>query len=217
MSSSTQTSTAATPSNLEKKKFTVCVYCGSRPGSSPAYMEAARTLGKVFIENGWGLVYGGGTVGLMGEVAKTIVGLGGSSHGIIPEALVGHERSGQIPPESIYGRTTTVKDMHERKRLMAEEADAFIALPGGFGTMEELFETVTWNQLGIHSRPIIVLNIDGFYDLLLGWVDKAVEGGFISPSLKAIIGEAKTPEQVPEVIKSYIPAEGRLNLKWEST
>lgn len=178
-------------------------------------MEAARNLAKVFVENDWALVYGGGTVGLMGEVAKTIVGLGGTSHGIIPEALVGYETSGKVPPESIYGRTTIVKDMHERKRLMAQEADAFIALPGGYGTMEELFETVTWNQLGIHSRPIIVLNIEGFYDLLLGWIDKSVESGFVSEGLREIIGEAKTPDEVPEVLRNYKPAKGRLDLKWE--
>lgn len=150
----------------------------------------------------------------MGTLSNTLCRLGGTVHGIVPAALISHEQGGQVPLESEYGRTTVVQDMHTRKSMMGKEANAFVALPGGYGTMEELFEVVTWNQLGIHACPIVVLNVDGFYDGLLAWVKSAVEAGFIKTGAQGIIVEAKTPEEVAVRIREYTPAPGRMNLDW---
>lgn len=179
-------------------------------------METARSLAGVFHSNGWSLVYGGGTVGLMGAVASAHVKLGGDVHGIIPAALINKEQTGNFPSPLEFGRTTVVHDMHERKAMMGKESDAFVALPGGFGTMEELFEIVTWNQLGIHDCPIVILNVGGFYDGLLGWIRNSVKQGFIPENVSTIISEAKSVEEVAEKIKNYRPAPGRFNLDWES-
>jgi uncharacterized protein (TIGR00730 family) len=151
------------------KPTTICVFCGSNPGNSSAYFAAARSLAQIMHEQNIHLVYGGGTVGLMGELARSLVSLSGPSavHGIIPAALVSMERQGKAPDESVYGRTTVVADMHTRKRMMAQEVvnggpgGGFVALPGGYGTLEELMEAVTWNQLGIHDRGICIFNVDG--------------------------------------------------------
>ncbi|CAN6615292.1 hypothetical protein TRVA0_006S01178 [Trichomonascus vanleenenianus] len=193
---------------------TVCVFCGSSSGTDPAFVKAAERLGELFHENSWGLVYGGGTTGLMGAIARTIASRGGNVEGIIPEALIGKEREGKTPEEHIYGKTTLVKDMHTRKRLMGQQADAFVALPGGFGTAEELFEITTWNQLGIHDRPIVILNTNGFYNGLIAWIESAVENGFISPACRHIIVSVTTPEEVIHAIANYKVASGRLNLNW---
>lgn len=150
----------------------------------------------------------------MGTLSSTLVKLGGSVHGIIPTALIGYEQGGSVPPEAEFGRTTVVPDMHTRKGMMGKEANAFVALPGGFGTMEELFEVITWNQLGIHACPIIVLNIGGFYDGLLGWVKTAVESGFIRSDAQEILVEAKTAEEVAVKIREYRVAAGRMDLDW---
>jgi len=164
------TSANGVPSSTSlTKPATIRVFCGSKTGSSPAYLAAARSLAHAMHDNNVHLVYGGGTVGIMGELARTLVSLSGSSavHGIIPTALVSLERQGRAPDESIYGRTTIVPDMHTRKRMMAQEVvdggpgGGFVALPGGFGTMEELMEAVTWNQLGIHDRGICIFNVEG--------------------------------------------------------
>lgn len=153
--------------------------CGSSPGTSPAHLNSARELAKAFHKHGIQLVYGGGTVGLMGELARTLVSLSGPSsvHGIIPAALVEHEqkvnRSNVIDlsstiDSSVYGRTTVVADMHARKAMMAQEVNAggpgsgFVALAGGYGTFEELMEVTTWNQLGIHGRGVVVFNVEGY-------------------------------------------------------
>lgn len=132
--------------------------CGSNPGHGRTFLSAAESLATVFAAQQWHLVYGGGTVGLMGAVSSTLIRLSGprSVHGIVPAALVEKEQEGLVPAESMFGRTTVVKDMHTRKALMAREADAFVALPGGFGTLDEMFEVITWNQLGIHDKPIVV-------------------------------------------------------------
>jgi uncharacterized protein (TIGR00730 family) len=159
---------------------------------------------------------------LMGEVSKTLVSLSGPDavHGIIPATLIKHEQGGVTPEKEAYGKTTIVKDMHERKGLMASEVLAggpgsgFIALPGGYGTIEELFEIVTWNQLGIHAKGIVVLNINGYFDGLLTWVQSAVEAGFVSEASSRIIEEAKTAEEALTLLRNYQPAEGRLKLQW---
>ncbi|KAI9898568.1 hypothetical protein N3K66_006928 [Trichothecium roseum] len=211
----------------------ICVYCGASSGSSPAHMEAARQLGRVMAENNIDLVYGGGTIGLMGEVAKTLCAINGpdSVHGIIPEALVKYERDGTyqtmnekqqvLPEESTYGRTTVVQDMHSRKKAMAEEVFAggpgsgFIGLSGGYGTMEEIFETTTWNQLGIHKNGIVLLNIAGYWDGIVQWLDKAVEEGFVKASNKDILVTATTPEGAVKALKDYQVSEGTFKLNWD--
>ncbi|VUC27535.1 unnamed protein product [Clonostachys rosea] len=213
----------------------VCVYCGANAGSSPLHLEAARELGRAMAANNIDLVYGGGTVGLMGEVAKTLVSINGpdSVHGIIPEALVKYERDGTyqttnksnqvVPEEAVYGRTTVVKDMHTRKKLMAEEVFAggpgsgFIGLSGGFGTVEEIFETTTWNQLGIHSNGIVLLNINGYWDGIVQWLDKAVEEGFVKEANKNILVTSTTPEGALKALRDYKVSDGIYQLKWESS
>ncbi len=158
----------------------VCVYCGSRHGARPAYTAAARALGTTIGARGWQLVYGGGKVGLMGEVADATLAAGGTVIGVIPESLqkleVGHTGLTELH---------VVPDMHVRKQMMAKRADLFIALPGGIGTLEELYEVWTWRQLGYHDQPIGLLNVEGYYDALLGFMQHAVEEGFLTSSQHA--------------------------------
>ncbi|ODQ63473.1 hypothetical protein NADFUDRAFT_47867 [Nadsonia fulvescens var. elongata DSM 6958] len=193
----------------------VCVFCGASSGNKDVFTESAVELGQVLAKNNWGLVYGGGTTGLMGSLASSVMASGGQAHGIIPRALISREQKDATPDAALYGKTTIVDDMHTRKRMMGQEADAFVALPGGYGTAEELFEVVTWNQLGIHGCPIVVLNIDGFYDGLLSWIDTAVDRGFIPLGTRDIVVEATSPEQIVEKINNYRVANNRFNLKWE--
>ncbi|KAI9742062.1 MAG: hypothetical protein M1834_000452 [Cirrosporium novae-zelandiae] len=222
--------TAALPTNGSKKPI-ICVFCGASAGTSSKHIEAARSLAHAFHKYDISLVYGGGTVGIMGELARTVVSLSGSEavHGIIPEALIkfeqkpGEEKDDltKIVDEKIYGRTTVVPDMHTRKQLMARmvmaggEGSGFIALSGGYGTLEELAEVTTWNQLGIHHRGVVVLNIDGYWDGLLQWISKAVDSGFISSGNSEIIVEAKTPEEAVKALQDYQVAEGRFVLDWK--
>ncbi|MCJ1480162.1 hypothetical protein MMC06_000316 [Schaereria dolodes] len=164
----------------------------------------------------------------MGETAKTLVELSGPEavHGIIPEALVKYEQSGRgsgnekVIDQQIYGRTTVVKDMHSRKQQMAQAVinggpgSGFVALPGGYGTLEELMEVITWNQLGIHGRGIVVYNVEGYYDGLIQWVKTAVSSGFISPGNAGILVEALDAEEVVQQLKDYKVSEGRYQLDW---
>lgn len=197
-------------------------------------MEAARQLGRVMAANDIALCYGGGTVGLMGELARTIVSISGpgSVHGIIPAPLVKYERgpdsdgvashasNGNLPEEAIYGRTTVVPDMHTRKQMMAKEVleagpgSGFVALSGGYGTLEEIMEVVTWNQLGIHQRGCVLLNIDGYWDGLLSWVRGAAGAGFVSEENVNIIAEAKTGEETVAALRNYQVSAGRFKLEW---
>jgi uncharacterized protein (TIGR00730 family) len=155
--------------------FSVAVYCGSRFGHSPAFADAARTLGELIGKSGATLVYGGGRVGLMGAVADAVMACGGQVIGVIPQALmdreVGHEGLTELH---------VVQTMHERKQLMAERADAFISLPGGIGTLEELYEVWSWQQLGYHDKPVALLNVDGYYDALLQFHRVMHRRGFVS-------------------------------------
>ena len=144
----------------------VCVYCGSSPGTDPAFVKTAREFGKILAENGVRLVYGGGSIGLMGAVASAVIEHGGAATGIIPEFLTAKERPRKLAQEQIVTR-----DMHERKSTMFDRADAFVALPGGLGTLEELVEQMTWAQLGRHKKPILIANINGFWDPLLVLID----------------------------------------------
>src|SRR5579872_7488515 len=143
----------------------ICVYCGSSPGTDPAFAQAARGFGKILAENGIRLVYGGGSIGLMGALAGAVIEHGGAATGIIPEFLTAKERPRRLAQEQVVTR-----DMHERKRTMFDRADAFVALPGGIGTLEELVEQMTWAQLGRHKKPILIANINGFWDPLLALV-----------------------------------------------
>ncbi|MRV72201.1 TIGR00730 family Rossman fold protein [Duganella sp. FT92W] len=154
----------------------ICVYCGANAGVSPRYADEARRLAHAMVEANLSLVYGGGNVGLMGVIADEVLRLGGEVTGVIPTALMEREVG-----HTGLTRQFIVKDMHERKAMMAQLADGFIAMPGGMGTMEELFEMLTWSQLGIHSKPVGLLNVDGFYDSLVGFIHHAKEQGFIKP------------------------------------
>ncbi|OQN98219.1 hypothetical protein B0A48_15495 [Cryoendolithus antarcticus] len=222
----------STPNSTTKHPV-ICVFCGASPGTSPAHLAAARDLAQALHASNAHLVYGGGTVGLMGELAKTLVSLSGPQavHGIIPRALMRFERNTDPNGESIealekvideskFGRTTIVPDMHTRKHMMAQEVIAggegsgFVALSGGYGTLEELMEVVTWNQLGIHEKGVVVFNVEGYWDGLLEWVRKAVETGFVGEGNKGIMVEAKTAEEVVEKLRGYRNAEGRFKLSW---
>jgi len=197
-------------------------------------MLAARSLAATFHKHNIKLVFGGGSVGLMGELARTLVSLSGPSsvHGIIPAPLVKYEQGpnstapsansgkGGVPAEEIYGRTTVVKDMHTRKQMMAQAVLAggpgsgFIALPGGYGTLEELMEVVTWNQLGIHGRGIVVLDVEGYWEGLLAWVENSVKAGFVQEGNRGIIVKATTGEEAVRALKEYKVTEGRFKLEW---
>jgi uncharacterized protein (TIGR00730 family) len=162
--------------------FSVCVYCGSRMGSDPAHEAAAREVGRQIGLRGWQLVYGGGSTGLMGVVADAALAHGASVTGVIPHRLVQRELGHP-------GLTTlhVVDSMHERKHIMAMQADGFVALPGGIGTMEEIFEVWTWRQLGYHQKPVGLLNTAGYYDELLRFIDRSREGGFLWPDVQELL------------------------------
>ena len=170
---------------------TVCVYCGSGPGTDPRFVQAAIALGKSLAENGVRLVYGGGSVGLMGAVATSVLDHGGAVTGIIPDFLTARENALSRVQEMIV-----THDMHERKRLMFERSDAFIALPGGIGTLEELVEQLTWQQLGRHSKPILLANIEGFWEPLLGLLTHMRATAFIRPTLSVEILKAERVEDI---------------------
>ena len=157
--------------------LSVAVYCGSRFGDRPAYTDSARTLGRLIAEAGGCVVYGGGRVGLMGSVADAALAAGGCVVGVIPQALMDRE-VGHTGLTELH----VVQTMHERKQLMAERADAFIALPGGIGTLEEIYEVWSWQQLGYHDKPVALLNVEGYYDALLDFMRTSHERGFVSTS-----------------------------------
>ncbi|KAF2268981.1 hypothetical protein CC78DRAFT_529606 [Lojkania enalia] len=217
-------------SSDETKAPVLCVFCGASGGNSSVHLAAARALAREMHRNGIKLVYGGGTVGLMGEVARTLVSLSGPSavHGIIPAPLVKFEQAHDSDDpnshnidEKIYGKTTVVKDMHTRKGMMAREVidggpgGGFVALSGGYGTLEELMEVTTWNQLGIHSMPVVVFNVDGYWNGLIQWVKNAVSAGFIAQSNAGILVEALDAQEVVASLKEYKNAPGRFNLTWD--
>jgi uncharacterized protein (TIGR00730 family) len=169
----------------------ICVYCGSSPGTEPAFIEAAQELGKILAENGVRLIYGGGSVGLMGALAESVLEHGGQVTGIIPEFLTKRERPRRLAQELIVTR-----DMHERKRTMFERADAFVALPGGLGTLEELVEQLTWVQLGRHKKPILIANISGYWGPLLALIDHMRAVKFVPPALRVDFLIAKRVDEI---------------------
>jgi uncharacterized protein (TIGR00730 family) len=169
----------------------LCVYCGSSPGTDPAFIEAARDFGKILADNGVRLVYGGGSVGMMGALADAVLEHGGEVTGIIPEFLTKRERPRRLAQELIV-----TQDMHERKRTMFERADGFVAFPGGIGTLEELVEQITWAQLGRHKKPILIANINGYWDPLLTLVEHMRVQQFVPPALRVDFLVAKHVEEI---------------------
>ncbi len=189
-------SSAVSPKPALHRVESVCVYCGSGNGTSPAYALAARKLGKALAEHNIRLVYGGGSLGLMGEVAKSVLGAGGKVTGIIPEFLGAKEKMLKDVDELIV-----VDDMHVRKKLMFERSDAFVALPGGIGTLEELVEQLTWSQLGRHTKPIVVANIGGFWQPFLDLLAHMKGETFIRPGLDVHFAVVDNAEKiVPAVL-----------------
>ena len=174
---------------MNPKPLSICVYCGSRHGARPNYTAAARALGIAIGTRGWQLVYGGGKVGLMGEVADATLAAGGRVVGVIPESLKRLE-VGHLGLHELH----VVPTMHLRKQMMAERADVFIALPGGIGTLEELYEVWTWHQLGYHKNPLGLLNVDGYYDDLLRFMQRTVAEGFLSRSQHEVLRVGKDAE-----------------------
>ena len=163
-------------------RFSVCVYCGSRPGQDAAFAEAANTVGRLIGQSGGQLVYGGGRAGLMGIVADAALAAGATVVGVIPQALMERELGHRGLTE-----LHVVQTMHERKQMMAERSDAFLALPGGIGTLEELFEVWTWQQLGYHDKPVGLLNVAGYYDRLLGFLDETGHQGFVPTAQRELL------------------------------
>jgi uncharacterized protein (TIGR00730 family) len=178
----------------------LCVFCGSSAGSQTIYADAARRLGEALAERGLGVVYGGGRVGLMGILADSVLHSGGSVIGVIPQALVEKELA-----HDGLAELHIVTTMHQRKALMADLADGFAALPGAFGTADELFEILTWAQLGLHSKPIGLLNVAGYFDSLCAWLDQAVREGFLRSAHRGLLLEAKQPGQLLELLEQYQP------------
>jgi hypothetical protein len=174
------------------------VYCGSSTGNRPEFVDAAKSLGQALANRGVRLVYGGGSVGLMGAVSTSADACGGKVLGIIPTALEPVEVSG-----GSVGEVLVVADMHERKAAMASASDAFVAMPGGFGTLEELLEIITWQQLGYHSKPVGVLNKGGYFDLFLQFLDQSVECGFIRPEARSIVVVGDTPDALLDALEKY--------------
>jgi uncharacterized protein (TIGR00730 family) len=186
----------------------LCVFCGSNPGHDPAYARSAAQLGRVLAERGIGLVYGGGRVGLMGQLADAALAAGGEVIGVIPQALVerevGHRGLTQL---------RVVDSMHARKALMGELAAGFIALPGGVGTLEELFEVWSWATLGLHRKPCGLLDVGGFFAPLVDFLDRQVQAGFIHPAYRAMLAVASTPEELLDAFAAYEPPAE----KWSAT
>ncbi|CAN0916390.1 Cytokinin riboside 5'-monophosphate phosphoribohydrolase LOG1 [Linum grandiflorum] len=225
----------------------VCVFCGSSPGKKTSYKDAAIELGTELVSKSilcfffWllvlhfsvlsrsfvmgrvglvglrvsrniDLVYGGGSIGLMGLVSQAVYDGGRHVIGVIPKTLMPREITGET-----VGEVKAVADMHQRKAEMARHSDAFIALPGGYGTLEELLEVITWAQLGIHDKPVGLLNVDGYYNSLLSFIDKAVEEGFISPTARHIIVSAPNAKELVKKMEEYLPKHERVasKLSWE--
>jgi uncharacterized protein (TIGR00730 family) len=185
---------------MKDNPMRLCVFCGSSTGQDPVYLETAKALGEALAANGIELVYGGAAVGLMGAVADAAMAKGGHVIGVMPQALVDKE----IAHRGLSD-LRVVGSMHERKALMAELADGFIALPGGLGTFEELFEVWTWAQLGYHRKPCALLNAGGFYDKLTDFLDDVVERGFVKPIHRAMLIVGSEPPALIEAIRAYEP------------
>lgn len=177
----------------------ICIYCGSQVGKDLTYKEVAKALGELMVRRNLGLVYGGGSIGLMGVVADAMLANAGEVIGVIPDALATEEL---VHPGVAEMRV--VRTMHERKAVMADLADAFIAMPGGYGTFEELFEAITWNQLGIHRKPIGLLNVAGYFDPLVRLIDHAVQEGFIKRKQRDLFVVEERPQALLDRLQSHV-------------
>jgi len=180
----------------------LCVFCGSNAGGRPEYADAARRFGAALVARGLGLVYGGGHVGLMGVLADAVLAAGGEVYGVIPRQLADKELA--------HGRLTrleVVETMHARKARMAELSDGFAALPGGYGTLDELFEILTWAQLGIHAKPVGLLDVEGFFTPLLGWLDHLVAERFLRPRHRELLLAADDVDRLLDALQQFRPAE----------
>jgi uncharacterized protein (TIGR00730 family) len=193
----------------------ICVYCGSSPGTDPAFVKTARDFGRILAEKNVRLVYGGGSIGLMGAIASSVIEHGGTATGIIPEFLTAKEQPKRLAQEQVVTR-----DMHERKRIMFDRADAFVALPGGLGTLEELVEQMTWAQLGRHKKPILIANINRFWDPLLTLIDHMRRLGLVPSSANGV--ELLVADRVEDILpklreaaRTVSPAEKELALPAE--
>ncbi len=176
--------------------FSLCVYCGSRNGASPEYLKAARALGHAIAESKWRLVYGAGDVGMMGAVADAATKAGAQTLGVIPTHLLNREA-----PRGIYGDRIITETMHERKKVMFMNADAVVVLPGGAGSLDEFFEVLTWAQLGLHNKPIVLLNVDGYWDPLVALIKHVIKEGFADASIAAFYQVADTVDDALEALK----------------
>jgi uncharacterized protein (TIGR00730 family) len=179
----------------------ICVFCGSSSGSRPEYRAAAEEMAAGLVRRNIGLVYGGGNVGLMGVLADAVLTAGGEAQGVIPEHLMAREVG-----HNGLTKLHVVRSMHERKALMADLSDAFVALPGGFGTLEEFCEVVTWTQLGLHAKPCGILNVLGYYSQLLAMLDHAVEERFLKPQNRALVLARESPSELLQVLEEWRPA-----------
>jgi uncharacterized protein (TIGR00730 family) len=176
----------------------ICVYCGSNRGKSAEFLASARTLAGELVQRDIGLVYGGASVGIMGEIADTVLARGGEVIGVMPQALVDKEVS-----HTGLTELRVVNSMHERKEIMADLAQGFIALPGGLGTIEEIFEVLTWAQLGFHQKPCALLNVKGYYNRLTQFLDHAVAQGFIAETHREMLLVEENPHSLLEIMASY--------------
>lgn len=184
----------------------VCVFCGSREGSRSSYVEAARSMGTALASREIGLVYGGGRVGLMGALADAVLEAGGEAVGVIPEALVSKE-IGHADLTKLH----VVGSMHERKKLMSDLSDGFVTLPGGYGTLEEFFEVLSWAQLSIHEKPCAMLDVDGYYEHLSALFDEMIGEGFVHPEHRSLVLMERDPVALLDRMESYRPPETK---KW---
>ena len=192
---------------------TICVFCGSSFGNQSIYADYATRLGNLLVERGIGLVYGGGGVGLMGVIARTVMEAGGNVTGVLPRVLRSKELPNATLLDQVYGELILVETMHERKATMARLADGFIAMPGGYGTLDELFEAITWDQLGIQHKAIGLLNVAGYFDPLVTWIERAVTDGFIAAPYRDLIIVEPEPEALLARLLTHTPPPGLLQLE----
>ncbi|MDH0967892.1 TIGR00730 family Rossman fold protein [Acinetobacter johnsonii] len=195
MNSELKISSLNTQVNVQTTQPLIALYCGSRSGNKPIYQEKAIALAQGLAKQGFGLVYGGASIGLMGQVADAMISHGGEAVGVIPEFMLDYEIAHHQLTE-----LHVVQTMHERKALMAERASAFVALPGGLGTFEEILEVATWGQLNQHQKPMMIYNVNGFYDALIAQLDHAVEEGFLPPQHRAKVIVCNHAEQIYSAI-----------------
>ncbi|ORZ17841.1 hypothetical protein BCR42DRAFT_350269 [Absidia repens] len=199
------------PANVPAEIKSICIFCGAGTGGDPIYVKHAEEVGKTLAENKYDLVYGGGSVGIMGAVAKAVLAEGGHVRGVVPDPLFRHGS------KQIATTIDLVPDMHTRKRTMNDHSDAFVVFPGGFGTMEEMLEMITWSQLNVHSKPIILVNTKGYFSLFVQWVQLMVDEKFVAAGNRDIFVVCDTADQVLEALKTYKAPASRYGLDWIKT